>query len=44
MPYSDVARERGWTVAQVKTNVHRARKQVMTALGDMLGTRLENRP
>jgi RNA polymerase sigma-70 factor (ECF subfamily) len=44
MPYSDVAREQGWTVAQVKTNVHRARKQVMTALGDMLGTGLENRP
>jgi RNA polymerase sigma-70 factor (ECF subfamily) len=44
MPYSEVAREQGWTVAQVKTNVHRARKQVMTVLGDMLGTGLENRP
>ena len=42
--YSEIASEQGWTLAQVKTNVHRARKQVIAALGDMLRPRLEKQP
>ena len=42
--YSEIASEQDWTLAQVKTNVHRARKQVIAALGDLLGTRLEKQP
>jgi RNA polymerase sigma-70 factor (ECF subfamily) len=42
--YSEIAREQSWTLAQVKTNVHRSRKQVIAALGDLLGPRLEIRP
>jgi len=42
-PYPEIARELGWTLGRVKTNVHRARKKVIAALGDLLGPRLENR-
>lgn len=41
--YTDIASEQGWTLAQVKTNVHRARKKVMAALGDLLGQRPRSR-
>ena len=40
-PYPQIAREQGWTLARVKTNVHRARKKVIAALGDLLGPRPE---
>ncbi len=40
--YSEIAFEKGWTVGQVKTNVHRARKKVLGALRDALGPRLES--
>ena len=43
-PYSEIAFEKGWTLGQVKTNVHRARKKVIGALRDILGPRLESRP
>jgi RNA polymerase sigma-70 factor (ECF subfamily) len=39
--YAEIASDRGWTPAQVKSNVHRARKQVIAALGDLLGPRSE---
>ena len=42
--YSEIALEKGWTLAQVKTNVHRARKKVIGALHDVLGPRLESKP
>ena len=42
--YSEIALEKGWTVGQVKTNVHRARKKVIGALRDVLGPRLERLP
>ena len=37
--YSDIAREQGWTLGKVKSDVHRARKKVIAALSDMLGPR-----
>jgi RNA polymerase sigma-70 factor (ECF subfamily) len=36
-PYADVAARHGWTIQQVKINVHRGRKQVMERLHAMLG-------
>ena len=36
-PYAEVARDQGWTLEQVKVNVHRARKKVITQLRDLLG-------
>jgi RNA polymerase sigma-70 factor (ECF subfamily) len=42
-PYPEIAREQGWTLGRVKSNVHRARKKVIAALGDLLGPRPENR-
>ncbi len=42
--YDEIAIARGWTLGQVKTNVHRARKKVMAQLGDWLGPRTEERP
>jgi RNA polymerase sigma-70 factor, ECF subfamily len=42
--YDEIALARGWTLGQVKTNVHRARKKVMAQLGDWLGPRSEERP
>ncbi len=42
--YSEIAFEKGWTVGQVKTNVHRARKKVIGALRDALSPRLESLP
>ena len=42
-PYPEIARELGWSLGRVKTNVHRARKKVIAALGDLLGPRPENR-
>jgi RNA polymerase sigma-70 factor, ECF subfamily len=41
--YDEIAIARGWTLGQVKTNVHRARKKVMAQLGDWLGPRTEER-
>jgi len=35
-PYGEIVEETGWSLGQVKTNVHRARKQVMAELGEML--------
>jgi len=35
-PYADIAREHGWSVEQVKVNVHRARKRVIGQLRDIL--------
>ena len=35
-PYAEIAREQGWTVEQVKVNVHRARKKVIGLLRDIL--------
>lgn len=35
-PYSTIAVEQGWTLAQVKTNVHRARRKVVATLGELL--------
>ena len=34
--YAEVAEAQGWSIEQVKTNVHRARKKVMTELQDLL--------
>ena len=42
-PYPVIARELGWTLGRVKSNVHRARKKIIAALGDLLGPRLEPR-
>jgi len=42
MTYTDIAQQEGWTLGQVKTNVHRARKRVIAELGDLLSPRLEN--
>ena len=42
--YTEIASEQDWTLQQVKTNVHRARKQVIAALGDLLRPRLEKQP
>jgi len=36
MSYDEVARRTGWTLAQVKTNIFRARQRVIAALGDQL--------
>jgi len=43
-PYAEVAREHGWTIEQVKTNVHRARKKVIAQLREHLRpeTRMES--
>jgi RNA polymerase sigma-70 factor (ECF subfamily) len=41
--YAEIASDRGWTTAQVKSNVHRARKRVIESLGDLLGRRSEER-
>ena len=35
-PYAAIAREQGWTIEQVKVNVHRARKRVIGLLRDLL--------
>jgi RNA polymerase sigma-70 factor (ECF subfamily) len=35
-PYAEIATEQGWTVEQVKVNVHRARKKVIGTLRDLL--------
>jgi RNA polymerase sigma-70 factor (ECF subfamily) len=35
-PYAAIARTRGWTIEQVKINVHRARKSVVAQLRDLL--------
>ena len=32
--YAEIARMTGWSVSKVKVNIHRARKQVMSALSD----------
>ena len=41
VPYAEIAQQKGWSLGQVKTNVHRGRKKVMGALCDLLGPRLE---
>lgn len=43
MPYAEVAQRQGWSLGQVKTNVHRARKKVIAELGELLGPRSESR-
>jgi RNA polymerase sigma-70 factor (ECF subfamily) len=43
MPYAEVAAQEGWTIEQVKTNVFRARKKVIAALSDLLGSGAEER-
>jgi RNA polymerase sigma-70 factor (ECF subfamily) len=35
-PYKDIARRNGWTLAQVKINVYRARRQAIARLRDLL--------
>ena len=35
-PYAEIAREHGWTIEQVKINVHRARKKVIALLRDLV--------
>lgn len=35
-PYSEVAREQGWTLQQVRVNVYRARKEVIARLRHLL--------
>jgi len=35
-PYAEIAREQGWTLEQVKINVHRARKKVIERLRDLV--------
>ena len=42
--YSEIATQKGWTLGQVKTNVHRARKKVISALRDVLGSTSEILP
>ncbi len=39
--YDEIARTQSWSLGQVKTNVHRARKKVIAQLGDWLGPRTE---
>ena len=41
-PYAEVAAAQGWSLEQVKTNVHRARKQVIAELRDLLCPTVEN--
>jgi len=36
IPYAEIAREQGWTMEQVKVNVHRARKKVIALLRDLV--------
>lgn len=36
IPYGEIVEQTGWSLGQVKTNVHRARKQVMAELGELL--------
>jgi RNA polymerase sigma-70 factor (ECF subfamily) len=36
-PYRTIARRTGWTLAQVKVNVHRARRHAIRELADYLG-------
>ena len=35
-PYAMIAREQEWTMEQVKSNVHRARKKIITMLRDLV--------
>jgi RNA polymerase sigma-70 factor (ECF subfamily) len=35
-PYKEIARRNGWSLAQVKINVYRARRQAITKLRDLL--------
>lgn len=35
-PYADIAKQQGWTIDQVKVNVHRARKKVIASLRDVV--------
>ncbi len=41
MPYRDIADRTGWSLAQVKINVYRARRRVIAELGDRLGEQRE---
>lgn len=36
LPYAEVARRTGWTAAQVKVNVFRARRRILDELGDQI--------
>jgi DNA-directed RNA polymerase specialized sigma24 family protein len=44
MPYREIARHTGWSVAQVKINVYRGRKRIIRGLGEGLGSRTEASP
>ena len=35
-PYKDIARRNGWSLAQVKINVYRARRHAITKLRDLM--------
>lgn len=37
--YSEIARLEGWSLSQVKVNIHRARRKVLAALGDRIPSR-----
>ena len=42
--YREIASEQGWSLEQVKTNVYRGRKKVMSRLRDYLQPNMEYRP
>jgi RNA polymerase sigma factor (sigma-70 family) len=39
LPYREIADRTGWTLAQVKINVYRARRRAVDGLADVLGDR-----
>jgi len=43
-PYAEIAREKGWTMEQVKVNVHRARKRIIARLREAARVGEESRP
>ena len=43
-PYAEIAREKGWSMEQVKVNVHRARKRIIAELREIAGVRQEKKP
>lgn len=38
-PYAEIARLQGWSLAQVKVNLHRARRRILDAMGDSIPNR-----
>jgi RNA polymerase sigma factor (sigma-70 family) len=43
-PYAEIAREKGWSMDQVKVNVHRARKRIIALLREAARAGEERRP